>query len=71
MTEYTVILEQGARNWSAYVPDVPGCVSAAKTRDETEQLIAEALAFHLEALRADGQPIPLPTTLATRVSVPA
>jgi predicted RNase H-like HicB family nuclease len=71
VTEYTVILEQGATNWSAYVPDVPGCVAAAKTRDETERLIAEALAFHLEALRANGQPTPLPTTLATRVSVSA
>lgn len=71
MTHYTVILEKGPRNWSAYVPDVPGCVAAAKTRDETERLIAEALAFHLEALREDGQPIPLPTTLATTVSVPA
>lgn len=43
MRTYTVILERGPKNWSAYVPDLPGCVAAAKTRAETERLIREAI----------------------------
>ncbi len=58
MKEYTVILERGEGNWSAYVPDLPGCVAAAETREETEELIREAIVFHLEGLRADGEPDP-------------
>ncbi len=69
MTEYTVILEQGARNWSAYVPDLPGCVAAGETREETEQLMREAVALHLELMRADGDPIPPATTRAILVAV--
>ena len=67
--EYTVILERGSRNWSAYVPDLPGCVAAAKTRAETERLIREAIVLHLEMMREDGEPIPAPTTEATKVAV--
>ncbi|MGH2607669.1 MAG: type II toxin-antitoxin system HicB family antitoxin [Tepidiformaceae bacterium] len=67
--EYTVILEQGPKNWSAYVPDLPGCVAAAKTKEETEKLIREAIVLHLELLREDGDPIPAPTTEAMRVAV--
>ena len=69
--EYTVILECGPKNWSAYVPDLPGCVAAARTRNETERLIREAVLLHLEALREDGLPVPPPATEATRVVVPA
>jgi predicted RNase H-like HicB family nuclease len=69
--EYTVILERGPNNWSAYVPDLPGCVAAARTRQETERLIREAVLLHLDGLREDGLPIPLPTTEATRVVIPA
>ena len=69
MTEYTVILEQGERNWSAYVPDLPGCVAAGETRDETEALMREAVALHLALMRADGDPIPPPTTRAILVAV--
>lgn len=69
MIEYTVILESGARNWSAYVPDLPGCVAAAETRAETERLIREAIALHLRTMREDGDPIPPPTSDAIRVAV--
>jgi predicted RNase H-like HicB family nuclease len=69
--EYTVILERGERNWSAYVPDLPGCVAAARTRDETKRLIREAIIFHIESLRQEGEPIPTPSTEATQVSIPA
>jgi len=71
MTEHTVILEQGPKNWSAYFPDVPGCVAAAVTREETEAPIREALPLHLDDMREHGEPIPLPTTKATLVAVPA
>jgi predicted RNase H-like HicB family nuclease len=67
--EYTVILERGPKNWSAYVPDLPGCVAAAKTREETETLIREAIELHLELMREDGDPIPAPTTEAVGVAV--
>ena len=69
MIEYTVILEQGERNWSAYAPDLPGCAAAGETREETEALMREAVALHLELMRADGDPIPPPTTRAIVVAV--
>ena len=45
-SEYTVILEEGERDWSSYAPDLSGCVAAAGTREETEQLMREAIALH-------------------------
>lgn len=69
MRTHTVILERGPKNWSAYVPDLPGCVAAAKTRAETERLIREAIEFHIEGLRADGDPVPEPTSDAIQVAV--
>lgn len=60
---YAVIIERGARNYSAYVPDVDGCVAAGKTVQETLDLLREALRMHLEALRDDGEPIPDPASL--------
>lgn len=71
MTAYTVIFEEGESNWSAYVPDLPGCVAAAATREETEKLIAEAIALHLELMREDGDAIPQPRSTAKLVSIPA
>lgn len=71
MKEYVVIFERANDNWSAYVPDLPGCVAAGKTREETDQLIREAIEFHIEGLKADGQSIPEPTTEAGRVSIAA
>ena len=71
MIEYTVILERGDTNWSAYVPDLPGCVAAAPTRAETEQLIREAVALHVELMREDGDVLPESRVEASRVLVPA
>jgi predicted RNase H-like HicB family nuclease len=68
--KYTVVLEQTPNNWSAYVPDVGGCVSTGKTRAEVERNIREALALHFEALRADNVPIPAPGTWTAVVDVP-
>ena len=58
MRNYVAVLEEGPSSWSAYVPDLPGCVAAAQTREETEQLIQEAIEFHLEGLLLDGTPLP-------------
>lgn len=71
MTAYTVIFEEGEANWSAYVPDLPGCVAAGATREETERLITEAIALHLELMRSDGDPIPEPRSTARLISIPA
>jgi len=71
MNEYLVVYERTANNWSAYVPDLPGCVAAAKTRAETAQLIREAIEFHIEGLRLDGQPVPEPTSEAEKIEVAA
>ena len=60
MKNYVAVLEQGPNNWSAYVPDLPGCVAAGVTREETEQLIQEAIAFHIEGMVMDGVPLPEP-----------
>ena len=69
MIEYTVVYERGERNWSAYSPDVPGCVAAGQTRAEVERLFVEALELHLEGLRTDGQPLPTPTTETGKVRI--
>jgi len=66
---YAVVIEKGESNYSAYVLDLPGCVAAADTAEETEQLIREAIEFHLEGLRADGLPIPAPTSRVEYVDV--
>ncbi|HST66181.1 MAG TPA: type II toxin-antitoxin system HicB family antitoxin [Mycobacteriales bacterium] len=70
---YLVIFEHtDGTGYSAWLPDLPGCVAAADTREECEQLIREAIALHLAGLRQDGEPIPEPTSVdAAIVSVPA
>lgn len=57
---YMVIIEQGEAGWGAHVPDLPGCVAAADTREEVVELIREAIEFHLEGLREDGRAVPQP-----------
>ncbi|MBB6145496.1 putative RNase H-like HicB family nuclease [Silvibacterium bohemicum] len=71
MKEYAVIFEKAETGWSAYVPDLPGLGVAGSTFEETEQLVREGVAFHIEGLRADGEPIPEPTTRVIEVAVPA
>lgn len=70
MKTYVVIFEKG-NNWSAYVPDLPGCVAAGDTLEETEQLIREAIEFHIEGLRLDNEPIPEPHVTVRQVAVAA
>ena len=71
MNSYTVIYERGKRNWSAYVPDLPGCIATAKTRSLLRRRIREALEFHIEGLILSGEKAPLPTIEADRISVSA
>lgn len=71
MQRYTVLIEKGETSYGAYVPDLPGCVAVAKTLDEVKTLIHEAIEFHLEGMREDGEPIPQPTTHAEYVEVAA
>jgi len=55
---YAVIVEQGEGSFGAHVPDLPGCIAVAETKEEVLELIQEAIEFHLESLREDGQPVP-------------
>ena len=64
---YTVIIERGARNLSAYVPDLPGCIVTGATEKEVLELMAEAIRFHIEGLVEDGQPIPPPQSVGRMV----
>lgn len=61
--KYPVIFESDATGVSAYVPDLPGCVAAGDTMDEVRELIAGAIAMHLEGMREDGDPIPEPSAV--------
>ena len=62
MKKYAVIIERAENNYSAYVPDLPGCIATGPTPEEVEREIREALEFHLEGMRLVGEKIPEPTT---------
>jgi predicted RNase H-like HicB family nuclease len=66
---YAIVIEKSENGFGAYVPDLPGCVALGETKVETEQLIKEAISFHLEGLRESGEAIPLPSSLAEYVEV--
>ena len=55
---YAIVIEKAESNYSAYVPDLPGCIATGATLDEVESEIREAIVFHLEGLREDGLPVP-------------
>ena len=67
--KFAVVVEKGPRNYSAYVPDLPGCVSTGKTFAETEKNIREAIEFHIEGMIEDGDPIPEPSSQAIEAEV--
>jgi len=69
--QYMVVVEKGANSFGAYVPDLPGCIATGETRDEVLNLIREAIEFHIEGLREDGQPIPVPSSFSAIVDVKA
>ena len=59
--QYAMIIEKGETNYSAYFPDLPGCIATGKTLDEVKQRMSEALEKHLRGMREDGLPIPEPS----------
>lgn len=68
---YLVVVEQGPTSFGAYVPDLPGCVAAADTREEVLALIREAIEFHIEGLREHGQAVPPATSVGETIEVQA
>jgi predicted RNase H-like HicB family nuclease len=60
--KYAVVIEKAASNYSAYVPDLPGCVATGATVEEVESEIREAIALHIDGMREDGLAIPEPTS---------
>jgi predicted RNase H-like HicB family nuclease len=68
---YAIVIETARAGFSAYVPDLPGCVATGATLAETEGAIREAIEFHLEGLREDGSPIPPPSSRVDYVEVAA
>jgi predicted RNase H-like HicB family nuclease len=72
MSEYLVVIEHEGDSWGAYCPDLPGLGVVGDSQEDVERLIREAIAFHLDGLRAAGEPIPEPTAVSTAlVEVPA
>ena len=68
---YAIVIEKADGNYSAYVPDLPGCVATGATVAEVEAEIREAIAFHVEGLREDGLPIPAPSSQVDYVEIAA
>lgn len=64
MRRYLIVTEKGERNYSAYSPDLPGCVATGETIEETEARMVEAIQFHLEGLAKDGTALPEPSSSA-------
>jgi predicted RNase H-like HicB family nuclease len=69
--QYLVVIERGPSSYGASVPDLPGCVAVGETLAEVETLIHDAIEFHIEGLREDGQPVPEPSSSAQRVTIDA
>jgi predicted RNase H-like HicB family nuclease len=67
--QYTVIIERGATSYGAYVPDLPGCVAVAESKQEVLRLIREAIELHIEKMREEGSRIPEPSSSVEYVTV--
>jgi len=67
---YAAVFEQTPTGWSAYVPDLPGCIGTGTTREEVEKNLREAVAFHLAGMKEEGLSIPAPTTWTELVEGP-
>jgi len=67
--QYAVVIEQGPSSFGAYVPDLPGCVAVGETEVEARDLIREAIEFHLEGMREDGDSVPMPSAHVEYVEV--
>jgi len=69
MFKYTIVIEKANDNYSAYCPDLPGCIATGATVEETTEKMKAAIGFHIEGLKAEGLDIPPPATTATLVEV--
>lgn len=69
MRKYLVIYEKAKENYSAYSPDIPGCIATGKTRKEAEKNIKEAISFHIKGLKEDGLRLPEPSSYTEYVEV--
>jgi predicted RNase H-like HicB family nuclease len=69
--KYLMVIEPTETGFSAYSPDLPGCVSTGTTREEVEQNMQEAIVLHLEGLREEGYPVPEPSTSSAYIEVTA
>jgi len=69
MKKFLIVIEKAGKNYSAYSPDLPGCVAAGKTLQETEKNMYSAIEFHLEGLKADNMPIPKSSSIAEYVVI--
>ena len=71
MKQYLVIYEKAGENFSAYAPDLPGCIACGDTLEKTEQLMKKAIELYIEALKEEGQPVPEPVTTARSITIAA
>ncbi len=71
MKRYAIVVEWAGKNYSAYVPDLPGCVATGKTVEAVEQLLQEAIEVHVAGLREDGEPVPEPSCVVDYLEVRA
>jgi predicted RNase H-like HicB family nuclease len=71
MKRYLIVIEETGAGYSAYSPDLPGCVSTGRTREEVESNMREAIEFHVEGMRLEGLEVPSPHTHSAYVEVPA
>ena len=71
MKKYLIVIEETHTGYSAYSPDLDGCVATGATREEVESQMREAIAFHLEGMARSGQPVPEPRTYSAYIEVPA
>jgi len=69
--KYLIVIEQTKTGFSAYSPDLPGCIATGSTREEVEQEMKGAIAFHLDGLKAEGMAIPQPSSSSSYVDIPA
>lgn len=70
MKKYLIVVEPTRTGFSAYSPDLPGCISSGQTREEVERNMREAIVFHLDGLREEGQEVPEPQSYSAYVELP-
>ena len=68
---YLAVIERGESSWGAHVPDLPGCIAVGESREEVIELIAAAIDFHIEGLRANGEPVPVSSSEGEFIEVGA